>query len=66
MNEPVQKLLGVTLAALVQGDATLFTALWVPGALVLPIVASWWLHRWIELPAQRYGRSVASATVSAA
>jgi peptidoglycan/LPS O-acetylase OafA/YrhL len=66
VNEPVQKLLGVTLAALVQGDATLFTALWVPGALVLPIVASWWLHRWIELPAQRYGRSVASATVSAA
>ena len=41
VNEPVQKLLGVTLALVVQGDATLFTALWLPGAVVLPILAAW-------------------------
>ena len=61
VNEPVQKLLGVGLAALVQGDAWLFTALWLPGATLLPIVASWWLHKWIELPAQRYGRGLGLA-----
>jgi peptidoglycan/LPS O-acetylase OafA/YrhL len=61
VNEPVQKLLGVALAAFVQGDATLFTALWLPGAVLLPILAAWWLHEWIELPAQRYGRGMALA-----
>ena len=59
VNEPVQKLLGVTLAVLVQGDAALFTALWIPGAIVLPLLASWWLHEHIELPAQHFGRHVA-------
>jgi hypothetical protein len=44
----------------------LFTALWLPGAVVLPIVASWWLHERIEVPAQRYGRGVAASTISAA
>jgi peptidoglycan/LPS O-acetylase OafA/YrhL len=65
VNEPVQKLLGVTLASLIQGDAALFPALWIPGAVVLPILASWWLHEWVEVPAQRYGRGVALTTVSA-
>ncbi|HME26932.1 MAG TPA: acyltransferase [Acetobacteraceae bacterium] len=65
VNEPVQKLLGVTLAMLAQGDAALFTALWIPGAIALPILASWWLHTWVEVPAQRYGRGVALTTVSA-
>ena len=60
VNEPVQKLLGVTLAS-GAGDAALFTALWIPGAVVLPVLASWWLHEWIELPAQRYGRGMALA-----
>ena len=65
VNEPVQKLLGVTLALLVQGNAALFTVIWIPGAVVLPILASWWLHEWVELPAQRYGRGMALAAVSA-
>jgi peptidoglycan/LPS O-acetylase OafA/YrhL len=59
VNEPVQKLLGVALATMVNGDAALFTALWIPGAVVLPILASWWLHEQVELPAQRYGRGLA-------
>jgi len=63
VNEPVQKLLGVALAMLAHGDATLFTALWIPGAIILPILAAWWLHEWIELPAQRYGRDMALVNV---
>jgi peptidoglycan/LPS O-acetylase OafA/YrhL len=59
VNEPVQKLVGVTLAALVGGDAALFTALWIPSAVVLPLLASWWLHERIEVPAQRQGRVLA-------
>jgi peptidoglycan/LPS O-acetylase OafA/YrhL len=59
VNEPVQKLLGVTLAAMVHGDAALFTALWIPGAVVLPVLASWWLHERIEVPSQRRGRNLA-------
>src|SRR5271166_359093 len=65
VNEPVQKLLGVTLAMLVHGDAALFTALWIPGAVALPILASWWLHERVEVPAQRYGRGLALTAVSA-
>jgi peptidoglycan/LPS O-acetylase OafA/YrhL len=65
VNEPMQKLLGVTLAIAVRGDAALFTALWIPGAVLLPILASWWLHERIELPGQRYGRGMALAAVTA-
>jgi peptidoglycan/LPS O-acetylase OafA/YrhL len=65
VNEPVQKLLGIALAILAHGNATIFTALWLPGAVGLPLLAAWWLHVRIELPVQRYGRSVAVATVSA-
>jgi peptidoglycan/LPS O-acetylase OafA/YrhL len=65
VNEPVQKLLGVTLAIAVRGDAAWFTVLWIPGAVLLPILASWWLHERIELPAQRHGHDMALAAVSA-
>ncbi len=57
----MQKLLGVTLAMLVPGNAALFTALWIPGAVAVPVLAAWWLHEQIELPAQRYGRGMALA-----
>lgn len=63
VNEPVQKLLGVALAMFAHGDAALFTVLWIPGATILPILAAWWLHEWVELPAQRYGRGVALVSV---
>jgi peptidoglycan/LPS O-acetylase OafA/YrhL len=65
VHEPVQRLLGVALASLVRGDAALFTALWIPGAIVLPILAAWWLHIWVEVPAQRYGRGMARSFISA-
>jgi peptidoglycan/LPS O-acetylase OafA/YrhL len=65
VNEPVQKLLGVALAVAVNGNPTLFTALWIPGAVVLPLVAAWWLHVWIETPALRWGRTVARREMAA-
>jgi peptidoglycan/LPS O-acetylase OafA/YrhL len=63
VNEPIQKLLGVMLATAVAGEATLFTVLWVPAAVLLPVGAAWWLHVWIEAPAQRRGRALAGAVL---
>lgn len=60
-NEPIQKLLGVALAMLVHGNGMLFALAWLPASVALPLLASWWLHEWIELPAQRYGRGIALA-----
>ena len=59
-NEPIQKALGVGLAWLAGGDARLFTMLWVPAALVLPVLAAAWLHRLVEAPALRAGRALAA------
>ena len=56
VNEPVQKLLGVALARIAGGNQALFTLLWLPLALLLPIGLSWWLHEAIERPALRFGR----------
>jgi peptidoglycan/LPS O-acetylase OafA/YrhL len=59
VNEPVQKLLGIALAMLVSGNAAVFDVLWMPLAIGVPIIAAWWLHNAVEVPAQRWGRSVA-------
>ena len=65
-NEPVQKLLGLLLAAYVAGNGVLFTAIWLPGAVLLPVLLSIVLHRWVETPAlgrgRRYARDLAGAT----
>jgi hypothetical protein len=45
----------------VHGNATWFTVLWIPTAVILPILVSWWLHERIELPTQRYGRGMSLA-----
>ena len=58
-NQPVHKLLGLFLAGAAGGDGAVFTALWLPGAVVLPVVLSVGLHRWIETPALRWGRRYA-------
>ncbi len=52
VNEPIQKLFGVALSAIFPGHAGAFTALWLPGAVLLPLAAAWVLHRFIELPCQ--------------
>jgi peptidoglycan/LPS O-acetylase OafA/YrhL len=53
VNEPVQKLLGRALAAVARGDGAWFSALWIPGALALPLGAAWLLHVGVEMPAMR-------------
>jgi peptidoglycan/LPS O-acetylase OafA/YrhL len=58
-NEPVHKLLGLGLAAIAAGNGTLFSVLWIPGAVLLPVLLSMPLHAWIEVPAQRWGRAYA-------
>jgi peptidoglycan/LPS O-acetylase OafA/YrhL len=65
-NEPLQKLLGLLLAACVAGNGVAFTAIWLPGAVLLPVLLSIALHRWVETPAlrrgRRYARDLAGAT----
>jgi peptidoglycan/LPS O-acetylase OafA/YrhL len=58
-NEPVHKLLGLGLAAAAGENGMLFTALWLPGAVLLPLLLSVALRAWIEVPAQRWGRAYA-------
>lgn len=62
-NEPVQKLLGVALARMAGGDPALFTAVWLPAAALLPVLAAVGLHRWVERPALRAGRTLAEASL---
>ena len=55
----MQKVLGLALALIVDGDARLFTVLWLPGAGALPVLVAWGLHEWIEVPSLRWGRALA-------
>jgi len=59
VNEPIQKLLGVGLARLTAGDAVLFTVIWLPAAILLPVAAAALVHRHVEAPALRWGRTLA-------
>jgi peptidoglycan/LPS O-acetylase OafA/YrhL len=60
-NEPIHKLLAAGLSRLANGDAVLFTTVWLPTALLLPIIASGWLHTYVEMPALRWGHAAAGA-----
>jgi peptidoglycan/LPS O-acetylase OafA/YrhL len=64
-HEPLQRLLGLTIASLMQGSAASFTAIWIPGSIVLPVLVSWLLHERIEVPALRFGRTIARQTLAA-
>ncbi|HUN44039.1 MAG TPA: acyltransferase [Acetobacteraceae bacterium] len=69
-NEPVQKSLGLLLAACVGGNGVAFTLLWLPSAVLLPVSLSIALRRWVETPAlrlgRRYARAIAATTGSEA
>jgi peptidoglycan/LPS O-acetylase OafA/YrhL len=73
VNEPIHKVLGETLSRFADGDSLLFTNLWIPLAVGLPLLAAAGLHTWLEAPALRWGREFArswpsrrgSATVQA-
>lgn len=58
-NEPVHRLLGIGLGAVAGGNGALFTVLWLPNAVLLPLLLSAGLHAWIEVPALRWGRGYA-------
>ncbi len=53
----------MTLAAFAGGNAALFTACWLPGAVLLPLSLGWLLHVTVEQAGQRWGRA-ASRRVS--
>jgi peptidoglycan/LPS O-acetylase OafA/YrhL len=61
VNEPIHKLLATELSRLADGSALLFSVVWLPSALLLPILVSDWLHSNVELPALRWGRAAAGA-----
>lgn len=56
VNEPIHKVIGVTLASLTHGDAALFTLIWIPAAIGVPILVSAVLHAWLEQPALTWVR----------
>lgn len=59
VNEPVQRALGTGLVNLTGADGVLFTVLWVPLAILMPVAAAAWLHRHVEGPGQKMGRVIA-------
>ena len=65
VNEPIQKVLANGLSVLASGDAGLFSALWLPGATIAPILAAAWLHKYVEVPGMRWGRGTARPTAPA-
>lgn len=61
VNEPVHKLIAAGLSRVADGNAVMFTVMWLPSAMLLPLLAAIWLHRHVEQPGARWGRSVAHA-----
>ena len=64
VNEPIHKLAGLALSRLADGNSGLFTVLWIPVAIGLPVLVSAWLHTHLEAPALRWGRAEARRSVS--
>lgn len=57
LHAPLQRLLMLAAAPLAQGSWPLFTLIWGPPALLLPIAAAALTHRWIEEPARQWSRT---------
>lgn len=55
VNQPLQRASAMVIAPFIHGSATLFTWIWLPAAFAGPILAATALHRWVELPAMRFG-----------
>ncbi len=49
LNEPVQRGCAMLVAPWVHGDAVVFTAVWLPLAVGMPVVAAWAVHHAVEL-----------------
>jgi peptidoglycan/LPS O-acetylase OafA/YrhL len=61
VNEPVQKVLGLAVARIADGNGVLFTLIWLPTATILPVVCAARLRRHVELPGIDAGRRYSSA-----
>jgi peptidoglycan/LPS O-acetylase OafA/YrhL len=59
VNEPANKVAGEVLSRYADGDGALFTTLWLPVGIGVPILISAWLHAYLEVPALRWGRDFA-------
>jgi peptidoglycan/LPS O-acetylase OafA/YrhL len=63
VNELIHKVVAWVLSGPVNGDGVLFTILWLPLAILLPIGVAAGLHVWVEAPALRRGRAMAQAAM---
>ena len=50
LNEPVQRGLALLIGPLSGGDAALFTFIWLPLAVIMPVLAAILLHHAVEVP----------------
>jgi len=50
VNEPVQRGCAMLVAPLVHGNAAAFAVVWLPLAVVAPVLAAAWVHRFVERP----------------
>jgi peptidoglycan/LPS O-acetylase OafA/YrhL len=58
-NEPIQKALAYALVCIVPGNPVAFDVVWLPAAVALPVGTAALLHRYVEAPAQQWGRALA-------
>jgi peptidoglycan/LPS O-acetylase OafA/YrhL len=63
VNEPIHKIASTILSWFADGDSTRFTLMWIPAAIGLPLLAAAGLHRYLEAPALRWGRSLAKRSI---
>ena len=56
-NEPIQKGLCFVLVGFAAGNPVLFTSMWIPAAIAIPISVAALLHRYVETPAILWARA---------
>lgn len=57
LHAPLQRLLMLAIAPWAAGDGAVFTLLWAPPALLLPLLAATLVHHWIETPIRLWSRA---------
>jgi peptidoglycan/LPS O-acetylase OafA/YrhL len=66
IHAPVQRLLMLALAPLAHGNWGVFSWLWGPLAILLPIIVAYALHRWVEVPCWQWSRRRAAVRAAPA
>jgi peptidoglycan/LPS O-acetylase OafA/YrhL len=62
IHMPVQRLLMLVIAPASGGHAIVFSLLWGPAAILVPLIIAYALHRWVEVPCWRWSRRLAGAS----